>query len=247
MSIQVYTGRKRKYGSEAADNAARKSVRRARANAVKRMGLPATRGLRGQYGKYRRSQKEKKLIDLGSTVVQFVADGAIANQGLVLLNGVSQGSDYNNRIGRKIVMTSIFFRCTVALAASPNAQSEVVRLMIVYDEQTNNVDPGGTDILQTSTATVSFNNLSNRDRFKVLYDKIRVVNAQGQTNGSLGDKAYFSKYIKIGLPVIFSGTGGTSGAIQTGALYALFSSQELTASTNQPKGAFNSRVRFIDD
>lgn len=246
MSVTIQTGRKRKYGSTAADNAARKSVRRARANAVKRMGIPATRGFRGEYGKYRRTYKEKKIIDL-QLAQSFVNDASTAGTGLRLLNGVQQGSDYTERIGRKISMTSVFFRCTVSLAASPNAASQVVRLMIVYDEQANNAAAAGTDILTPDTSVESLMNLSNRDRFKVLYDKIRLLSAQGVTDGNLGDKAYFTKYIKMNLPVVFSGTGATIGAIQTGALYVLFSGTVATAAATRATAAWESRVRFIDD
>jgi len=238
--------RKRKYGSVAADNAARKIVRRAKATALK-MGRPASRGFRGTYGKYKRTSKEKKIIDFNVTT-SFVNDAATAaGAGLRLINGVDQGSDYNQRIGRQIKMTSIFFRATAQLAASPNAVSSIIRLMIVYDSQANNVNATGTDILQTDTSPESVNNLSNRDRFKVLYDKVRHLCAQGVTNGALGDRCYFTKYIKCGLPVVFSGTNNLIGSIQTGAVYVLCSGSLATGNASVPSIEFNSRVRFIDD
>jgi len=241
------SGRKRKYGSNSADNAARKIVKRARATVIKQMGLPASRGFHGTYGKYKRTSKEKKIIDF-TVATSFVNDAATAaGLGLRLINGIDQGSDYNQRIGRQIKMTSIFFRCTASLAASPNAQTQVCRLMIVYDAQSNNVNAAGTDILQGDTSPESVNNLSNRDRFKILYDKVRVLSAEGVTDGNLGGKAYFTKYIKCGLPVVFSGTNNLIGSIQTGAVYMLCSGTVGSASANRATCEFNSRIRFIDD
>lgn len=248
MSLVLSTGSRKRKGETLVQKAAKRILNRAKTTARRNMGMPATRGFRGQYGKYRRSGKEKKIIDLVNQAAIYESAATVASTSVWLLNGVSQGSDYTNRIGRKITMTSVFFRCTSSLATSPNAISIPVRIMIVYDEQTNGADPAGTDLLQTPANAMALTNLSNRDRFKILYDKIRTINTQGTTDGALADKLYLSKYIKMSLPVIFNGTGNTSGAIQTGGLYMFFISN-ATAGTpdNRPKATFSSRVRFIDD
>ena len=70
----------------------------------------ATRGFRGSYG---RSVGEKKFYDIATA--QY---GVNTNGSITLLCYPVLGSDYNQRIGRKIIMKSIYIRGLCGAEAS---------------------------------------------------------------------------------------------------------------------------------
>jgi len=187
---------------------------------------------------------EVKTIDSGSVGPQTVFDTA---GDVLLINGVAQGDDYNARQGRKIFMKSCLIRITVyENAGDTYPTGEIGRIMLVYDMQSNGVAPTVANILQTASWDAP-NNLDNRNRFKVLYDKEFTTAAAAFAAGALaaGSPAprIFKIYKKLNLPVTFSGTGATVGAIATGSLYLLYIS---ALSSNKLYSYTNARVRFTD-
>jgi len=198
----------------------------------------------GFYGLYsRRGRDELKVIDSGSNITAVPSAGQI-----LLINGVSQGTDYNARIGRKILLKSLLVRFTLTpnSGVTNGSVGDIVRIMIVYDSQTNGTQPVVADILQTSTFDDPIN-LTNRDRFKILTDKFLTMGAFTMTGtpalatGSPQPK-YFKIYKKFNLDVIFGGTGNTVGSVQTGGIFLFIMSlnNQITNLTH------NSRIRFID-
>lgn len=196
----------------------------------------------GFYGLYnRRGRTELKTIDTDTVLSNIASAGA-----LQLLNGVDQGTDYTQRIGRKIILKSLFFRVNFfpsATTASPTGT--ICRLLIVYDCQTNSAAPAVTDILQAAEYDAPMN-LNNRDRFKVIYDKYIMMCATAYTTGALtaGDPCpkMLSKYKKMSLEEIFSGTANTVGSIATGSIYAML----IASSNNTVQADSYFRVRFED-
>jgi len=100
------------------------------------------------------------------------------------INAVSTGSGAWNRIGRRITMKSLylqgFFTSNLAsITAASIAQN--VRIMIIYDKQSNGANPALSDILrdqinnngQDSNLTLQTSglNMNNRDRFEIILDK----------------------------------------------------------------------------
>lgn len=196
----------------------------------------------GFYGTYnRRGRDELKFVDAN-------VDGASPAVGAVyLLNGITQGTDYNQRIGRKVQIKSVFCRWTINVNPAQLAlQGDVVRLMIIYDAQANGVAPAITDILQIAEFDSPMN-LNNRDRFKVLHDKFHTMWANTYAAGlggiqtGTGCPKFSQKFIKCNMEEIFGGTGNTIGSIQTGSIFF------LTISQNEVSGvSIYSRVRYTD-
>lgn len=222
--------------------AARKAVKRA-SNALRGRVTTSSRApirTGGWYGTYnRRGRDELKFVDVNN-------DGASPAAGAVaLLNGITQGTDYNQRIGRKVMIKSIFARFTINNAVTTAAQGDVVRVMIIYDSQANGVAPNITDVLQIAEFDSPMN-LNNRDRFKVLHDKFHTMWACVYTTGALTTgntiPKFSQKYIKCNLEQIFGGTGNTIGSIQTGSLYFLTISQNEIGAVS-----LYSRVRYTDN
>lgn len=175
----------------------------------------------GFYGQFdRRGRAELKYVD-----VDLVATATSAAGTVTLLNGVAQGSDVSQRIGRKFMIKSSQIRLAVyPNSATTNQVGDIVRVMILFDCQPNSVIAAVGDVLEIATWESPLN-LNNRDRFKVIMDKTITMNpvvytAAALTAGAPVVKA-MKRYKKLNLEVINSGTGATVGSIQTGALILL--------------------------
>lgn len=181
---------------------------------------------------------ELKYIDTSPATTVF----ALAGTGtLTLLNGCIQGSDATNRVGRKINMVSItlkaFLRFNTATTASGSGAGG--RLMVVYDSQANAAAPAATDILVTDAA-YGLNNLNNRERFRVLIDKLFVFD-----NYAYASKA-FNMFRRLKEDSVFnSGNAGTIGDITRGSLY-LVTWLDNGYATAAPLFDCRVRIRFWD-
>ena len=230
--------------------ASRQSVAKAAELIRKRMaGSPraplATRGFRGAYS-MSSGAPELKFVDNITTVIPVPN----ASWTVTFINGVTQGTDYNQRIGRKMTNKSILFNGLVYNNQGNNINATLgvmLRIVLIYDTQVNSTLPAGTDIFAV-TDVLSPMNLVNRDRFKVIFDIRKQVGAYTTSaGGSLAtgspQNAMFSKYKKCMLETINSGTNNTIGSVSTGAFYVCY-----IADTNNA-GCFNfyTRVRYVDN
>lgn len=169
---------------------------------------------------YSTGRKELKFIDTEISNSTITTTGSVT-----LLNGVSQGTDFNDRIGRKIVLKSMIWNAAVFSNNTGAPNGDIIRLLVVYDTQTNSASaPSVTDILAVADPTSPMN-LNNRDRFHVLKDlKLQsapsTYTASAITAGA-PQNIYEPCYKKLSKDVIFSGTGATVGSIQTGAIWLL--------------------------
>lgn len=188
---------------------------------------------------FRSASAEVKSIDLPATTYNVVAPADI-----VCVNLIAPGSSFFNRIGRKIEMKN--FRCVASISfippQTPNTafQSNYVRMLLVYDRQTNGSFPVISDILQTTdfagtntTTTYSGVNLNNRDRFSILRDTrimLPTVVSSSSGNQLLGiDFAdptkpinNFDYFVKLkGLTTMYKADSAVPGIgdIATGGLY----------------------------
>lgn len=170
---------------------------------------------------------EKKYIDTTATVTTLLTTPTIT-----LLNSSQTGTDYTNRIGREIKMSSNYLRWNGT--ASGNGH---LRVMIVYDKQPNGAFPNLSDIIITGLAnyTLSPNNLNNKDRFISVSDKVYTFNTANTPN------MFVKKYKKLATNTTYSNTTTGIGSLATGALYLV-----LMASTDTITFNYNNRVRFID-
>lgn len=211
----------------------------------------------------RRNATEVKQIDTSSSQ-RFTnsytssTPGAVGNP--ILLNWMSQGSSATQHVGRKAVLKSLLFRWQVVpevILSTQVPDFAYLRILIVYDRQSNGVYPTSADILNGATAytagaTVAYTgnslplepmNLNNRDRFKVLLDKKMKWNRYDNSTWT-GEK-----YIKLkSREMIFQASSGSTaiGDITTGAIHCL-PIVDITPATNANWTLrFSSRVRFVD-
>lgn len=179
---------------------------------------------------------EKKFNDYFQPTTNLAAGSAIYN-----INGIAQGTDYNQRIGREIFQKSLYLRM---FGADVTGTSTQVRVMLVFDKQTNGVLPLISDIL-TSVSLLACNNLNNRERFVTISDKQFITSG---TNAGPSNSFMNNKYKKIRLPVTFNNTGSTIADINTGALYLVIIAQNAFSGllTNTLNFSFVARTRFTD-
>ena len=119
--------------------------------------LMAKRALRGPlrtggfWGPSLRPKNEKKSVSLG------IANYACNSTGSVTaLNLVATGTDFTNRIGRKINIKSVFIRGWVFPEDNDTLQ-QMARVMLVWDEQPNGALAAVTDILDTVDSSSQLN------------------------------------------------------------------------------------------
>lgn len=196
---------------------------------------------RGYYGSYdRRGRDELKYIDTTST-------GTVNGTGsLTLLNGIAQGQDINQRIGRKVNLKSIFFRLDLYPATTASSPTgDIVRILVIYDCQTNSSAPGIGNIL-VSPQYLAPMNLDYRDRFKILIDKHVTMPANVYTTGALTSGEGMPKICKVwkrlNMDEVFNGTAATIGSIATGSIYLLL----LALGTNVTTANMWCRIRYTD-
>jgi len=185
----------------------------------------------------RTRREEKKYHDTWNTALQPGYSGAV-----YLLNGVAQGTDYNQRLGREMVMRSLVLRGNVNIDIGTTTQDNF-RCMVVYDRQCNGGQPAVTDILDDSVTTpqqtFAAMNLNNRDRFTVVLDRMYALSSSG-ANAVI----QLDEYRKLNTEVQFSGTGNTDASIQTGALWLVVIG--FVNGSGASTANIMTRVRFTD-
>lgn len=205
------------------------------------LGRIASRGFKGPNSRFKAGYKEKKTIDT------IISSAMASNSAPILLNGIAAGSDFTQRIGRRVVMKSILVRIRCAITAGTTSNS--VRLLMIYDTQTNGALPLVPDVLviNGTQGSTGINNLDNRDRFKVIMDKVLALNTAGAAAAAGTNVAVVKKYMKCNLPVQFDSATGNIGDINTGSLLLLCLSDVDTASALDYTATGYIRVRFTDD
>lgn len=194
---------------------------------------------------------EKKVQDIAVATYQVNSTGVFT-----LLCIPVVGADMNARVGRKINIKSVYIRGFVGIQAAllSTADSEIPpqqwRMIIVADMQPNGAAPATTDLLNTASPS-SHLNLNNRDRFKVLADK--VYTSDGYVNVSTATQARSSQgritfkvkcYKKTNIETIFNATnGGTIADITSGAVYMFWIGSQAASDGNAIVGT---RVRYTD-
>lgn len=193
-----------------------------------------------RYAQSRLSIAELKDNTVRSTAVVPVFNTVTASTGL-LLNGVAQGTSAVTRIGRRITMKSLYIQYQINLLPTTTGASPL-RMLVVYDSQTNGAAPAILDVVLTDELASPMN-LGNARRFKVLCDEMVPC------IGTAGPQTYmFKRYIKFGkgLNTEFgAGTGATVTDITSGSIYVYtWGSSGWQVAT--PGAVLYSRIRFQD-
>lgn len=181
---------------------------------------------------------ELKFIDVDADSNAAFTTGAFSTG--VLLNGVATGTTAITRIGRKITIKSLLIRWSIRLSSGTTGGSPV-RILVVYDRQSNASAPAITDVLLLDEFHMP-NNLSNRDRFITIFDHITdPISVQGEyaRSGVL--------YKSLNLEQMFNaGSAGTVGDISSGAIYVFVAAVPSAIGVANIAVNMQSRIRFTD-
>ena len=183
---------------------------------------------------------ERKWVDLATTTYGLNTTGTVT-----LIPVIPQGSDVNERIGRKVTLKSIAMR---GYAVS-NANTLVTygRVMLVYDRQPNKALASMTDILD-SASSLSFNNNQNRDRFLTIMNKSFTLCGNNTTAGQQTETSMICMdyFRKVNLPMQFGSAGtGLIADITTGALL-LVTVGATAAGTSDGDLTVSFRITYAD-
>lgn len=167
-------------------------------------------------------------IDYGGTVNSTPA--------ITQLTNIDQGDTDTTRDGSSIKITGIYLRGFARSNASTT--NCIVRLIIVWDRQTNQAIYSADDLLYDSTQINSLLNIDNGRRFRVLWDK--AINLDLSSNYIKP----FAYYKKLNLHIRYDNTGNGIADLTENSLSMLAFS---TAATNAPTVDINFRLRYVDN
>lgn len=188
----------------------------------------------GFWGVSQRPIMEKKYLDVQDTT-DVTLNGAV-----VPLNLIAAGTDFNQRIGRRIRIKS--WQCRFYANLENSSSAAALRIMLVYDKQTNGSTPALTDIIDPTTTPSNFFgmiNLNNRDRFVMLMDKVFALdNGRGYT-------MVFKKFKKLNHDTVYSATTAAIGSVATGGLFWVTVGNQTAGAADIDMNSAH-RIRFID-
>lgn len=223
-------------------------------------------------GYYPGRRQELKFLDAESTAAvnlasqtwtsctegnSTTASGGCLDYGIGSGGRIDQGTNANERIGRRISVKSLHLRGFLRINKNTTSTTIAertdhnIRLMVLLDRQTNGVGltPTGMEWLSDiGLNNMKFNDLYNMGRFRVLYDKNHHLTTRDFSSSTYDIREY-TKYINInmrfgkGLLVTYDGANATGQVanINDNNIYVLACSQHAGCAVD-----FNQRLRFTD-
>lgn len=183
--------------------------------------------------------EERKYLDTSGTGVDMPTGGFI-----VALSSIAEGTDYSQRVGRKIRMKYLQYDFFAADAVATSTQNEGI-FHLVLDRQANGASPAVGDIIDTS-AGKAYNGFKNvslyEERFKILQSfPFASTGAGGEVFRTRG---YINLENLKDEDQICHYAGSASGIPNTNSLLLLYASNEAAA--NAVLGTFVVRFVYVD-
>ncbi len=148
------------------------------------------------------------------------------------INKIAQGVTEITRVGRKCTIRQINWRFNILLPTQTGASSttDTVRVMMYIDKQANGAAASGTDILESADYQ-SFNNLSNKNRFRTLMDRTFTLKTSGfagdgTANDSSEDSIDDTFFKKVNIPIEFNAAAGAITEITSNNIGVLIASKD---------------------
>lgn len=156
---------------------------------------------------------------------------------------ISQGAGSDQRIGRRILVKSVYVRGRV-FAPTTMTGAASFRMLVFQDKQPNGALAGATDLL-IANEYLSPINLGNSKRFKILMDETldgRTISVD--TNEGINFERYVKTNIEIGY---VNGAGaGTEADVLTNGIYCIVFFGGFGAGATAPVGKLWFRIRYVD-
>ena len=150
-----------------------------------------------------------------------------------LMNGIAQGLDQSDRIGRDIRAKLCQFSVVVNKHAS--ATSTRVRIIMIVDQEGSN-GAGWTDVFNANNV-LAFRNTDHTKRIRVLANFLITVDDDNPEKS-------LDVYRKVNFKVKYNTTTSAASAIETNSVRVLMLSDEAT---NFPNVDLITRFRYVDN
>ncbi len=187
---------------------------------------------------------ELKFFD--TSINDAVISGTMTINNLTI---VPEGTGESERIGRKfhIHRISILYGLQLPAATDASKTTDTVRCMLVQDRQTNGAQFVATDLIDSDVLN-SFNNLANKNRFKVLYKQEYTLKAGGAAPSGASfifseDRAYLRFTLNVSIQIEYDNslTTGVIATVKSNNIYWVTQSN-----TGICEGIGLARIRFTD-
>lgn len=163
----------------------------------------------------------------------------------VLLNGIAQGTDDDQRVGNLVYMDELLIRLHISNETAVKDRLSQMRVLVVYDTQSNGTAVTTANVLDAVTLEAQLN-FDNESRYVVLVDEMVPLNTYGGSATSVDVYHWFyEKCVKLVMPVRYKSTGGAITDINYGALYLLYFGPDA-ASVNDFDCVGTARLSFFD-
>lgn len=139
---------------------------------------------------------------------------------------IPQGSTDQQRDGRRCILVHLGFRFEIFMNSSAGmGAADISRVLIVQDKQTNGALAVVTDVLDEADYQSHYN-LTNEDRFKILWDKTWEVSilagaGNGTTNLSGERRIAVEWFHHTRIPMEFSAATGAITEITSNSIFIL--------------------------
>ncbi len=206
---------------------------------------PGFTRLSGYYGRFGPGG-EKKFFDGIKAATNLSAAGAILEDSL---NEIPEGTTQSERIGRTVTLRSIHIRgaMKIPVVAADNDAFQRIRLVLYCDKQANGATAQVLDLLETADIN-SYRNLAESRRFRILYDKIYLMNATTSGNGTIARAAEvgrgFNINANVNIPLEFSASTGAIAELRSDNVGLMAICDAITATA--PQVNFSWRIRYSD-
>lgn len=188
-----------------------------------------------------RPAPEKKNIDIGTALLSL--SRVLGTWQINLINGITQGTTANQRVGRKITLESVMVRF-YAIASTGNGIAPNIRWMLVYDREPDGSVPLPAPTILTEDSINGVNNIVEGDRFMILHDEYQQRADSGCSTYEPAGK--FFKKFSPPLEMTYDNVAtGTIADISKGALY-IMACTIADAHATATQFRYLSRVRYTD-
>ncbi len=164
---------------------------------------------------------------------------------------IPEGVGESERVGRKLRICNIYWKYSITLKTTATAAntSDIVKVMLVHDKQTNGEEFTALDLLDLD-AWESFRNLANASRFQVLMSQDIAMNTQSGSGRGTTDTLSYGEAVQfitggkeVSIPIEYDNSANT-GVITTIRTNNLYWVTQSTAAICTGLGTV--RLRYTD-
>lgn len=185
---------------------------------------------------YRGVKFIKGLVNVEKHYQDTTVNQTVANTGsVILLSGIAQGDDVNNRQGNSILAKTLYCRFYVQRDVANTSVANYVRCIIAKDLENTGSTPSISDLL-TAVNVTSALNVDHTARYQILMDKVYALSLNGTMCLSI------KKFIKINDHLKYTGSAATD--VYKNNIYLFIVASEAS---NLPYINGNFRISWYDN